>query len=713
MWQRYVLFSAVLSTLLALSASGSAQAAGDPRDASVLPLTRLRIYETGIAYFERQGKVRAGASVSLPLAGGHLDDALKTLVLLKSDGDVEVSGIEFETALTRAKASAMLGVVAESEAPALDLVQLLDALRGVKVEIRLQGERLQGQVLGVVRADVSLLHQCRAGAQAGTGSSETEERACARAAGGSLTLQTVDGALRRIRLDDVKSVAAVDPVAKKSLGAALNVLSAGNASRRRELRLEATKGGELALGYLGEAPLWRASYRLLLPEREAAPTLQAWALLHNDSDENWRNLEVELVNGRPDSYLFPLAGPRYSPRRLVTPDRALPSVGQLMGRTVDDLYGDELAGIFGTETGVGYGGGGLGLAGVGSTGHGQGTAIGSEETDLLEVGNLASSADAEGVERGSLFEYVLPERVTLSAHSSLLVPLLTRPLEVDRFVRFDGAGESGQSVLSVSNTTDHTLPSGPLAVYADGGFAGESALRRLKPGQSQLLSFGTELDLSIEETERSESDAIRAVHFRSGKLELHSVRERRLVYQLTNTARHEKTALLRLALVNNAKVSGAKIYYEADRQVAYAILPSPAASEKRVALATHEGVRRVLDLPDISIYRLRKYASDPALPLATRTALERAAKALDRAYDVKFRTARVRAGLTDLYAESTRLQQLIKTIRANEGASNQEWMRRLLALESRIRVTANELSRLERQDLWAPVRAALVTLPGP
>jgi hypothetical protein len=47
--------------------------------------------------------------------------------------------------------------------------------------------------------------------------------------------------------------------------------------------------------------------------------LQGWALLHNDTDEDWRGGRVELVNGRPDSFLFPVAAPRYARRELVPP----------------------------------------------------------------------------------------------------------------------------------------------------------------------------------------------------------------------------------------------------------------------------------------------------------------------------------------------------------------------------------------------------------
>jgi len=191
------------------------------------------------------------------------------------------------------------------------------------------------------------------------------------------------------------------------------------------------------------------------------------------------------------------------------------------------------------------------------------------------------------------------------------------------------------------------------------------------------------------------------------------VRQRRLVYQLKNSARQDKTALLRLPLVNNAKITGAKVYYEADQQAAYAVLPSPAGKTATLPIATFEGVRRVIGVSDISIYRLNEYASDQSLPQATRRVLASAAKALDQAYEVKFRTARVRAGLAALHADSTRLQQLIKTIRGNTGTASDEWMQRLLTFESRIRITATELNRLERLDPFAPVRAELAKLPAP
>jgi hypothetical protein len=53
----------------------------------VLPLTKVRLYETGVAYFERSGPVEG--STSLPVPSSHVDDALKSLVVLAGTAVVE------------------------------------------------------------------------------------------------------------------------------------------------------------------------------------------------------------------------------------------------------------------------------------------------------------------------------------------------------------------------------------------------------------------------------------------------------------------------------------------------------------------------------------------------------------------------------------------------------------------------------------------------
>ena len=53
-----------------------------------LPLTKLRLYETGVGYYERSGQLGGPSGAAVPVPSGHLDDALKSLVVLGEDGQV-------------------------------------------------------------------------------------------------------------------------------------------------------------------------------------------------------------------------------------------------------------------------------------------------------------------------------------------------------------------------------------------------------------------------------------------------------------------------------------------------------------------------------------------------------------------------------------------------------------------------------------------------
>ena len=76
---------------------------------STLPLKRVRLYESGVGYFERTGALGQGA-VALPVPASHLDDALKTLVVFSGDGRSRVSGGEFASSVTRGVARALAGL---------------------------------------------------------------------------------------------------------------------------------------------------------------------------------------------------------------------------------------------------------------------------------------------------------------------------------------------------------------------------------------------------------------------------------------------------------------------------------------------------------------------------------------------------------------------------------------------------------------------------
>src|SRR5690606_25565740 len=102
----------VVPILLSMGCGGSGLRSAEA-PGRVLPLRTVRLYETGVGYFERSGPVsRDGESLPLPTA--HIDDALKTLVVL-SQGGARVAGVEFESVVSRGLARSLAGLPDDPE----------------------------------------------------------------------------------------------------------------------------------------------------------------------------------------------------------------------------------------------------------------------------------------------------------------------------------------------------------------------------------------------------------------------------------------------------------------------------------------------------------------------------------------------------------------------------------------------------------------------
>jgi hypothetical protein len=589
---------------LILVASGTSQAEAP------LPLRRVRLYEVGVGYFERQGNFDAQRSVTLPVPATHLDDALKTLVVLNTDGKAQVSGIEFSSVTSRSLARALAGLPA-SEDTALDYLTLLRSLKGAPVEVRAKGERLRGRVVDVLEPDQGVLETCT------TSSDNKPEDSveCPEKQQATVLLLTDSSELRRLIASQIESVHPLSPGATTRIEAALDAVSKRGAQGARGLRVLAKQGQAVTLGYVAETPVWRSSYRLVLDQNDAA-ILSGWALIHNDTEEAWKGVKVELVNGQPDSYLFPLAAPRYARRALITPNQEMSTVPQLLDKPVDEMWatGDDE-----------FGAGGLGLSGIGEGGGGRGEGIGLgsigthySALDTTEptasAAPLADIPESVGVESGALFSYSISTPVELRAHGSALVPFVQVSTAARRTAWFNTPGSTARSAVYVTNQTKQTLPPGTIAIYADGGFAGESVLQRLKPGQSQLISHGTELDVQFESTGEDAKDFSVRFTMTEKRLNEHFLRLHDNRYTLTNNSGTARTAYLSLPFVPNATVTGPdETRDDGTLKNHYAVYQVEAQKKRIVSLHAEEALVRSFELSSITIEQLRQWSQSKRL----------------------------------------------------------------------------------------------------
>ncbi len=510
-----------------------------------LPLQRLRLYETGVGYFERRGNVGPSESLTLPLPSSHLDDALKSLVVLEATAGVRIHGVAFESSVSEGMARAMAGLPEESEGP-LAYVDLLASLKGSRVQVVSDDGKVSGRFVDI--EGPFYVERVSVAARL------PEDREPRGEPHYTIIVLDDDDAIRRIKTDHIRAIRMLDAGTAERLDVAATALSDQTARQLSGLHVQTSAAGRLGLGYIAEAPVWRTTYRVVMDPEQPSGELQAWALVHNDTDEDWVDVSVELANGRPASFLHPLAAPRYAARELVAPPEDLGTVPQLANKTVDSMWAD----------GEGsYGFGGLGL--IGSGGGGGGTGEGTIGDGLYgtivrdaggELGDLAELSRADGTESGALFLYRVVDPIDLRAHQSALLPLIQQDIEVESVTLFGVGDDDGLSVARIVNTTNQTLPPGTVSFFADGGFVGESLLDRLKPHERRFVAYGSELDVELEREHELLGERVTWLEYREGHIEERFVLESALHLRVHNRSGRTQRVYAALDVPRNAELLG-------------------------------------------------------------------------------------------------------------------------------------------------------------
>jgi hypothetical protein len=278
-------------------------------DAAKLPIRRVVLYKNGVGYFEHLGRVRGSQDVHIDFTSAQLNDVLKSLTVLDLSGG-RITGVDYNSEAPLARRLATLRL-ALGERPTV--MEFLGALRGARVEVRNgAGLAVAGKILGVER-------KTRMGT---AGSVEMEQ----------VSLITDTGEVRNIDLNTSTSVRIADRDLNAEIGKYLGLVASARDQDVRRMTISTTGAGDrnLYVSYISEVPIWKTTYRIVLPSKEGKkPLLQGWAIVDNTVGEDWNDVELSLVAGAPHSFIQQLSEPYYGRRPVVD----LPESVQLSPQT--------------------------------------------------------------------------------------------------------------------------------------------------------------------------------------------------------------------------------------------------------------------------------------------------------------------------------------------------------------------------------------------
>jgi len=263
---------------------------------------------SGLAQFTHYGAVTPGASVDLAVRLDQVDDVLKSLTVYDVAAGIGVVSLHGNVPLAELFRDMPFGPEALASR-----VELLRALIGTEIEIS-GSVAAKGRLLRIEDEDVALPNG---------GGRTTKHR---------LTLMTgrANSAMVQAILEDVAELRFSDPEISAQIDRALSGIDANliKDSRKLSIGFLGDSSRNAALSYVVAAPVWKTSYRLVLPQDGGKARLQGWAVVENLTGGDWRNVELTLVSGNPvgaaaASVLRLLLGPpRDSGDRRRAPDPA-------------------------------------------------------------------------------------------------------------------------------------------------------------------------------------------------------------------------------------------------------------------------------------------------------------------------------------------------------------------------------------------------------
>ena len=306
----------------ATSTAASGSRSSEEPAATKLPVRRVILYKTGVGYFEHLGHVRGNEAVRIDFTSGQLNDVLQSLTVLDLNGG-RISGVNYNS---EAPLSERLGTLRLPLEEKTDLSKFYGALRGARLQIRSGTATITGRLLSVERKT--------------------------RVSGGTtleVDLATVvsdSGEVRSVELTPAVSVQLAESDVTHEVGQYLHLLASVRQEdlRRMTVATEGTGDRQLYVSYISEVPIWKTTYRIVLPRKSSdEPLLQGWAIVDNTVGEDWNNVELSLVAGAPQSFIQQLSQPLYG-RRPVVP---LASGGQLTPQTHEGAMLGGLAALSG------------------------------------------------------------------------------------------------------------------------------------------------------------------------------------------------------------------------------------------------------------------------------------------------------------------------------------------------------------------------------
>ena len=627
-----------------------------PAVAADLPVREVILYKHGVGHFERAGDVRAGETARLDFKASDMNDVLKSLTIVDRSGSV-IGGVRYDAAEALDRRLQDFPFAIDRQA---SLAAFLDQMKGARLELRLGSDTVAGTIVSArtVKPD-----------------EKSPERE-------TVVLLTDSGEIRTFDLGAASSVKLSDPKLQGLLRDYLTVLSGARSKDKRSVYIDTAGTGtrQLTASYMTPSAVWKSSYRLIFGTAAEA-TLEGWAIIDNTSGEDWSNVKLSVVSGRPISFITQLYEPRYVQRPTAELAENRPVAPIVLQGAVGGAPQAAAARQF-----------------MPPPANRQDRALAEERVsvDALRDSSIAPAMNTRDL--GELFEYSFSSPVSVKQGESAMLPFLQQKINARKLLIYmESFGLNPMNAAEIANSTGKTLDGGPITVYDSNAYAGEALVETLKAGDKRLITYGIDLGARVTTAFNSSRANVREVHFSRGVLTTRNSTEETKTYTIKNVDPRRKTLIIEhkqrpgYKLLDMKPTETTADAYRFEVNLGGNATEAFAVREERV----YDQTMSVSSLtPDI----IATFTQNKALSDAARRQLEQIAqkKREIAANDGQLRQAQ--ADLNNLTQDEERQRRNIESLRNVAGQQNlvQQYAGQLAAAEVKLAGLRDQESQLQK-----------------
>ncbi|OAI47504.1 hypothetical protein AYO44_09320, partial [Planctomycetaceae bacterium SCGC AG-212-F19] len=600
-----------LATVLILKPTFAAKedpVPGGRASATQLPISHVVLFSSGVGYFQRQGEVEGHARIDLSFPVQDINDLLKSMVL-QDMGTGHISAVSYDS---QAPVEKTLRSFAINLTGNPTFGEILNQARGEKVEAVLQQSTTQpASITGVV---VGVEHKREA-----VGKEVVEAE--------FINLWCAEG-MRSIKMADVQRVRFLNPVMDSEVKKALETLALSHDTQKKAVSISCVGEGKRAVrvGYVVENPLWKTSYRLVL-NNKGKPYLQGWAVVENTQDEDWSNVRMSLISGRPISFQMDLYQPLYVTRPVVEPElfaslRPPTYNGAMANREMEQAAANA------APMAAGFAGKPQARARALDDSKDK-AALGinavkrMEENLKLERG-VASAATA--TELGDFFQYLIEQPVSLARQKSAMLPIVTQEVDGTKVSIYNQATHPKFPLLGLKfkNTTSLHLMQGPITVFEGSSYAGDARIQDLQPKEERLISYAIDLGTEVEPVVPNPQDRITAVKVVKGVIHAsHRVQESK-TYNVKNRSEHDRTLIIEHPFRQQFKLTVPEKATERARDVYRFEVPVKSQGTAKLDIVEERDVVQTVSISNVDDQTIRIFLNHNVTASKVKDALQQA-----------------------------------------------------------------------------------------